>query len=264
LERKHGLAAIAVNDKPGRERRKMDQRMPSKITRTISGNWDDGVAVEYHSDVGLGGARILGRLADLSNQARSDQSAFAAVADAVCEHAVFSNLRPDMNYDCIIPVPPSMTIGPAAKGDFVYDIAAEISARSGIPIFHGLVTTRRASSLNGTKGSFDRSRLRDGLYCLLQGDVLNGRRVLVFDDVVNTGATLNEVVKTIRSASCPRQVDVLAITAAGRLGNDPTQPNLGASEMAETFKEFQAHEYDDVAYLSDGVWVSKTGKLFIK
>jgi hypoxanthine phosphoribosyltransferase len=99
---------------------------------------------------------------------------------------------------------------------------------------------------------------------LLEGDILNGKRVLVFDDVVYTGATLDEVVKTIKSASRQRQVDVLAITAAGRLGNDPTQPNLGASEMAETFEEFQAHEHDDVAYLSDGVWVSKTGKLFMK
>jgi ComF family protein len=119
-------------------------------------------------------------------------------------------------FDLIVPVP--MTKRRLIHRGFnqVAVMARKLSAQTGIPAdctsLQKVVETPRQAELPRE----DRLRNLQGAFTVTRLDRIAGKRVLLMDDVSTTGATINEVSRTIRQARAA-SVAVLALgIVAGR------------------------------------------------
>lgn len=115
----------------------------------------------------------------------------------------------------IVPVPSHRKRIKARGFDQIRMLARPFSLRSGIPIFDGL------SRVKDTKPQFglpfrERSRNVRGAFRLNNPEMLGSQRVLILDDVVTTGATVQEISSVLRSRACPSRIAVLSLARAAR------------------------------------------------
>jgi ComF family protein len=90
-------------------------------------------------------------------------------------------------------------------------LAQGASAAFSVPLhYHNLVRTRPTRPQVELSGK-DRTANVDGAFALLRGHEVKGKRVLLVDDVLTTGATMNECSRTLREAGAEA---VVALTLA--------------------------------------------------
>ncbi|MBI4500693.1 MAG: ComF family protein [Gemmatimonadetes bacterium] len=173
---------------------------PSKIT----GLWDDGYALDLHTR----GAGFLGydqyghalfdthytELGDLLYKLKygGDSSGADRLAAVAAEFVRGWKVNPEV----IVPVPPSRVR--------VAQPLVEVAQRSATELNLTLDTesvkkTRDTPQLKSVIDSAERRKLLNGAFSL-QGTALNGRRVLLFDDLFRSGATMNAVTKTLKES----------------------------------------------------------------
>jgi len=225
----------------------------------IFGEWDFGIALDYHYKAYKGDPRRGTPLKELLASATQDYSSFMKLVDVVSDHLSPKVIRL-YEYDVIVPVPPSNSFGSSPDGDLVFELARQLSIRQNMVLFRGLKTTRNAPSLRGVQDPAERVRLRRDLYTLEGGDILVGKKVLVIDDVISSGATLNEAVRTLRRHSAPENVDVLTLTTVGGIKRHTTLHQEASAEMAAIHEDFSVNDDDD-AYLRDGMSISSAGQI---
>ena len=92
-------------------------------------------------------------------------------------------------------------------------LAEELAGRMGLPCAALLRKTRDNPAQSGTGNAAKRKANVAGLYEPVQPELFQGKRVLLVDDIVTTGATLSECAKTLHTAGAAR---VSAITVARR------------------------------------------------
>lgn len=92
-------------------------------------------------------------------------------------------------------------------------IARGISDMTGIPVLDGLKAFRSHSSQT-TKSSFTRWVNAMNVYAVRKPERLAGKRVLVVDDVITTGATILSCVRAIEQAVPDVKVSVLSLGLA--------------------------------------------------
>lgn len=103
-------------------------------------------------------------------------------------------------YDCIVPIP----MHPDKLGTRGYNQAALIAGRlsqlSGIEILeNGLTRVKTTRALRGLSPEERRAEMR-GVFALgIDGNVIEGRRILIVDDIYTTGATIDEAARVLRS-----------------------------------------------------------------
>lgn len=90
-------------------------------------------------------------------------------------------------------------------------LALELSRRTGIPCVRLLRKIRNNPAQSGTGGRAERKANVAGLYRAVSPDQIAGKRILLVDDIVTTGATLSECASMLRKAGA---ADVCAVTVA--------------------------------------------------
>mgnify|MGYP003292155400 CR=1 FL=1 len=92
-------------------------------------------------------------------------------------------------------------------------IARELSGCLGVPCMPLLKKIRHNPAQSGIRDAARRRANVAGVYRVREGDRPGGKRVLLVDDVVTTGASLSECARMLREAGCPA---VYAATLARR------------------------------------------------
>ena len=173
---------------------------PSRIT----GLWDDGYALDFHTT----GADFLGydqfghpqfdthytELGGLLHKLKygSDSAAALPLVRVAAEFVRAWKV----NVDVVIPVPPSRP-RPAQP---LIDVARRLAAELDLELdSQSLKKTRETPQLKGVDDFSARAKLLAGAFSA-QGTGLNGRRVLLFDDLFRSGATLNAITKTLKDS----------------------------------------------------------------
>jgi len=182
----------------------------------IPGRWRDGRALDVHTvssayvgDDEFGHPRFETQRSAIGDllyrlKYRADRAVIPEVAEAAA--AYVKAWCPEA--EVLVPVPPSRerAVQP------VLTIGEAIAARLGMEFLPDCV--RRSRDVPQLKDVFDydeRWRLLDGLH-EVHGLKVEGRRILLFDDLFRSGATLNAVTSALYDEGHALQVHALTLT----------------------------------------------------
>ena len=98
-------------------------------------------------------------------------------------------------------------------------LAEDLSRRTGLPCVRLLRKTRDNPAQSGTGGAAARRANVSGVYRAVDEDQIRGRRILLVDDIVTTGATLSECAAVLRRAGAG-EVFAAAVACAERQNNN--------------------------------------------
>ena len=115
--------------------------------------------------------------------------------------------------DMIVPVPLSRRKYRKRGYNQCDYIAAGISDVTGIPVRNDIVRRNLSNSAQARKGLFQRWDNAVNLFGVSDRDALQGRHVLLVDDVITTGATLSSLIDTM-SAAADIRVSVFTLAIA--------------------------------------------------
>lgn len=183
--------------------------------RQILGKWQEGYALDLHTltsnfvgDDEFGHPRFESTRSEIGELLyRLKYSHDQSVVDEIAEAAANCVKGWQANLDVIVTVPPSTmrSIQP------VYVLASALGRLLGIPVAHCLTTTRDPSPLKNVNDLDERLRLLAGLYAV-DASATTGKRILLFDDLYRSGATMNEITTALYDQGHATDVFVLMIT----------------------------------------------------
>ena len=185
--------------------------------RQIPGRWRLGYALDLHTVSStflghddLGHPTFDTRRSEVGELLyRLKYSGDQSVVPEIAETAADFLRRWALPLDLVVAVPPSKprSVQP------VHLLATELGRRLGVPFSRDLVTrTRAVPELKGIFEYDDRMKALDGAHAVASGAV-RGRRVLLFDDLYRSGATMNAVADTLYAQGGAADVLALTITA---------------------------------------------------
>lgn len=183
---------------------------------SIPGRWREGFALDYHtlSSDFLGYDEFGNAIFDTKRSEVGEllyQLKYQRNPDALGQlvqiAAEFIKER-FRHIDSIIPVPPTKT----RRSQPVFEIAVAVGKSIGIPVFEDFV--RNVKNMKELKNVYDyseRIKLLEGSHNV-RDQSLNGKSVLLFDDLYRSGATLNSVTKVLYEQGKCSAVYVLVLT----------------------------------------------------
>ena len=116
-------------------------------------------------------------------------------------------------FDCLTWVPVSSWRRFTRGYDQVELLAVAVSAELGIPAVPMLKKVRHNRRQSGIRDAAARRANVLGAYAVLQPENIRGRRILLLDDILTTGATASECGRMLQSAQA-REVHCAAIAAS--------------------------------------------------
>lgn len=183
--------------------------------RRLIGKWRDGWALDLHTlrseFVGYdeyGRPRFETTRSEIGEllydlKFRQNKEAAGAIADAA--HEFLRRWKPDV--DLLVPVP-SSTPRPWQPVEVLVD---EIGKRTGHKIQNCVTRTREAPQLKNVFDLDERLGILQDLHRIAAGSI-DGRSVLLVDDLYRSGATLNSITEALYSEGGAKSVHVLAMT----------------------------------------------------
>jgi len=187
-----------------------------KPTR-IPGRWREGFALDYHTvsstylgDDEYGTPRFETKRSELGEllyqlKYRSDTSAVAAMVDAAADF--LAQWKPGV--EIVVPVPPTRH---DRKLQPVLVLASALCGRLGIPLAGDCITrTKEVPELKNVYDYDERLRLISDAYAV-DASQASGRRVLLFDDLYRSGATMNTIAALLLDRGGAAEVFALAMT----------------------------------------------------
>jgi ATP-dependent DNA helicase RecQ len=108
-------------------------------------------------------------------------------------------------------------VPPTESGDLVKNFAEKLSRTLNIPIYHGLVKTAQTKPQKELENWLLKKENVEGKYSYQNPMELNGKSIVLFDDICDSGATLKEIGKLLSSHGA-KQVAPLVI--AKTVGGD--------------------------------------------
>ena len=112
--------------------------------------------------------------------------------------------------DAIIPLPLSKKKLKERSYNQCDYIAAGISRATGIPVLKGAVVRTTANETQTHKNRDERWKNVEGIFALDRPQDIEGKHVLLLDDILTTGATLASCAKTIQ-AGCNCRISVFTL-----------------------------------------------------
>lgn len=185
--------------------------------RPMRGTWDDGRTLDLHilssEFVGYnesGHAQFESTRTELGEllyqlKYKGDQSAIAPIAQAACDFVRGWN----PGIEVIVPAPPSKT----RAAQPLFQIADEVARLLSLPVDNTSVRKTKATPELKNVDHAKRIELLGGAHSI-EGDALRGRRVLLLDDLYQSGATLNAIASLLKKAGRVSAVFALALTRA--------------------------------------------------
>ena len=135
-----------------------------------------------------------------------DLSRFLTIAD---EAAAFLNSKTEWEIDLIIPIPPSDM---AREFQFVEELAKEIGAIRNLTVDSTTLTKLKSTpELKSIEDPDKRREILKDAFGIVSNS-LNGKNVLLFDDLYRSGETLNAVCDIIKNKGNAKNVYVVTIT----------------------------------------------------
>jgi competence protein ComFC len=176
----------------------------SKSIRARSrGKWADGNALDLHTTsstfLGYAGDRhpqfetVRSELGELLYKLkdRADPPAVDSIAETAAE---FLTEKWRVKVDLVLPVPPSNT---GRKRQPVLEVATAISERTGIELcLDGLVKVKQTPQLKDVFDFKERVAALEGAFAVEKAKI-QGKRVLLFDDLFRSGATMNTITECL-------------------------------------------------------------------
>ena len=165
--------------------------LTSSHPRPLTGPWQCGWALGFHSRYS-GGEWARSGVGDLTYRLKYEGDAsvlpalVAQALDLACAHTELAKV------DAILPVPPS-TQRPT---DPVLSFSQALGQKTGLPVQPWLVKTRQTQPQKELKTLAQKRANVHGAFGL-KGDV-RGKRLLVVDDLFDSGATLDEITRLLR------------------------------------------------------------------
>jgi ComF family protein len=118
--------------------------------------------------------------------------------------------------DIIVPVP----LHPARQRERGYNqseyIAAGLSEATGLPVRSDIIRRLEQTASQTKHGRYDRWENVQGLFVVSNPEEICGRHILVVDDVITTGSTIEACVNALHGSDDVR-VSVVALAAAQKL-----------------------------------------------
>jgi len=116
----------------------------------------------------------------------------------------------------IVPVP----LHPKKRKERGFDqtllLARSLSGKTGIPLHRCVRRNRNTVPQFGL--DHERRRLNiKGAFELTSGHRLEGKRLLIVDDVMTTGATVEEMCRVLQTEAAPEDVNVLTIARVSKI-----------------------------------------------
>ena len=117
------------------------------------------------------------------------------------------------DFDAIVPVPLHRLRQRTRGYNQAERIAAGVAEATGAEVVTSAVHRTRHTATQTKKSSFDRAKNMEDVFALSPGHDLRGRRVLLVDDVMTTGATLEAVGLALMQAE-PAELKVATLALA--------------------------------------------------
>ena len=185
--------------------------------RPVRGSWDDGRTLDLHirssEFVGYneyGHAQFESTRTELGEllyrlKYKGDQSAIAPIAQAAFDFVCGWN----PGIDVIVPTPPSKSRAVQP----LFQIADEVGRLLSLPVDKTSVRKTKATPELKNVDHAKRLELLGEAHSI-QGEALRGRRILLLDDLYQSGATLNAIARLLKEAGGVSAVFALALTRA--------------------------------------------------
>ena len=139
-------------------------------------------------------------------KSRRDKSVVSELIETISEF-VQSSWKPALT--SIVPMPPSNT---SRAEQPVFILAAALGERLGLPVRPNAVAKiKQTGQLKNVYDYSERMRVLEGAFSA-DPALLGGQRVLLFDDLYRSGATMNSVTRVLRSQGQVAEVHALAVT----------------------------------------------------
>lgn len=184
--------------------------------KKISGRWRDGFALddhtissEYVGDDEFGRPQFDTKRSDIGEllyrlKYRSDMSTVPSIVDAVA--SFLNSWNPGVGL--IVPVPPSRT----RASQPVLVVADALAQQLGLPCASTCVTrVRDVPELKNVYDYDERTRLLTDTHSVDKAE-LQGRKILLFDDLYRSGATMNAISAALYDQGGATDVFALTIT----------------------------------------------------
>ena len=111
-------------------------------------------------------------------------------------------------YDMVIPVPPSR---PDRSDTLSARLAVTLALCLGVPVERGYLYKQRMTEKQAGKSAAERMKNVKDAYGVHQPQQIEGKRILLVDDVITTGATLSNCAKALCKAGA---LEIFAVTFA--------------------------------------------------
>jgi len=182
----------------------------------IPGRWREGYTLDYHTissdylgDDEYGHPQFLNKYSDVGGllyklKSLSDQSVVPELVETTA--SFFESWKPGV--EAIVPVPPSR----ARALQPVMILGEALGKRLGLPFAADWV--RKIRDVPELKNIYDydeRIRLLEGIHKVERSNV-EGRKILLFDDLYRSGATMNMITATLYDKGGAAEVFALTIT----------------------------------------------------
>lgn len=184
----------------------------------ISGQWLSGFALDNHTVSSTcigrnsyGYPRFETKYTEIGElmyrlKSRRDKSVIPELIEATAEF-IQSSWKPPLTL--IVPMPPS-NISRADQPVFI--LAAALGERLGLPVrANAVVKIKQTGQLKNVYDYGERVRVLEGAFSA-DPALVGGQRVLLFDDLYRSGATMNTVTRVLLSQGKASEIYAMGIT----------------------------------------------------
>ncbi len=189
--------------------------------QVLKGNWTKGFALDIHtiSSTPLGDGHFDNQYSKMGefikNIKNHDKEGLIQELGEIISNFIrgknkelTSNEYPYPTLNGIICVPPSKT---NRSFQPVLELGKEIYKNMHIPILTNLKKNKKTPTMKTLSIEESKNEL-NGAFSIDNPEELNGKNILLFDDLYGTGTTLTEITKTIKENTYVKNVFVLTVT----------------------------------------------------